>query len=63
MSYRSRFLGIRRACRSQEPTVEPAFFPKSAFDTKDHNDDGFRQRWYSKHLAAMREPVLSPSMP
>jgi len=42
----------------QERVAKPTFFPESAFDSKDRKDDGFHQRWYFKHLAAMREPAL-----
>jgi hypothetical protein len=35
------------------------FFPKSAFSTREGDDDEFTRTWYTKHLRAMSEPSLS----
>ena len=47
-------LAIAVGCATREGT---RYFPAGTLDA-DSVLDGFRSRWYSRHLEAMREPVL-----
>ncbi|HEY1142257.1 MAG TPA: hypothetical protein VGE88_18940 [Lysobacter sp.] len=37
-----------------------ARFPAESLEPEDPRSDAFRNRWYSRHLAAMGEPALAP---
>jgi hypothetical protein len=50
-----------KAVPGEPPDANPQYFPKGAF--KDSSEtgsfQGFKERWYAKHLRSMREPSLS----
>jgi hypothetical protein len=50
-----------KAIPGDPPDANPEYFPKGAF--KDSSEtasfQGFKERWYAKHLRSMREPSLS----
>jgi hypothetical protein len=53
--------GKSKAILGDPPDTNPQYFPKGAF--KDSSEtgsfQGFKEKWYAKHLRAMHEPSLS----
>jgi hypothetical protein len=50
-----------KAVPRDPPDTNPQYFPKGAFEDSSESGwfQGFKERWYAKHLRSMHEPSLS----
>lgn len=53
--------GRSKAIPSDPPDAHPQYFPEGIFRDSSESGwfQGFKERWYAKHLRSMREPSLS----
>src|ERR1700682_2295120 len=49
-----------KAIPRDPPDINPQYFPKGAFEDSSESGwfQGFKERWYAKHLRSMHEPSL-----